>query len=126
MTTPKPATPADRRQPPYRAALGVAAGVMFAAGLGFGFTTTHTSGGDDCGSPFHSNVRVLRMTSDLSRFGDLYAGRSDPGSDGAYAECQSQQNVTRPVAIVFLVLGAAAGFGFVATSVERVPRRPAV
>lgn len=85
----------------------VVAGLLLIAGLFVGFVPTHSSSGENCGSPFASKVNDLRTESSYAKLGSAANGDTgDLGYGDAAAECESKQNGTRPVAILLVVLGA--------------------
>jgi hypothetical protein len=83
--------------------------VLLVAGLWLGFAPVETAGGEDCGSPFKSNVASLELSGALSKLGSAYSGSGygDLGFKDAAAECRDQFNTTKPLAIGLLVLGSA-------------------
>jgi hypothetical protein len=88
--------------------LAVIAGLLLAAGLLVGYVPVHSSSGQDCGSPFDSNVNVLRLSSSYAKLGSIANGSyGDLGFGDAAAECDSKHNSTRPIAILLIALGAA-------------------
>ncbi|WP_433688978.1 hypothetical protein ACQP0I_13750 [Micromonospora carbonacea] len=89
--------------------LALMAGALLAAGLLVGYVPVSSSGGEDCGSPFSSNVEVLRMSGALSEFGSAYSGNGfgDLGFGNVVAECESKHASTRPIAILLLAVGGA-------------------
>lgn len=88
--------------------LALISGLLLAAGLLIGYVPVHSSGGEDCGSPFASNVKTLRLSGSLSELGSAYSGDGygDLGFGDAVAECESKHNGTRPIAILLIALGA--------------------
>lgn len=83
-------------------------GLLLAAGLLVGYVPVHSSSGENCGSPFASNVNTLRLSGSLSGLGSAYSGsgNGDLGFGDAAAECESKHNGTRPIAILLIALGA--------------------
>ncbi|GAA3752989.1 hypothetical protein GCM10022225_42120 [Plantactinospora mayteni] len=98
------------------------AGALLAAGLLIGYVPVHSSSGQDCGSPFASNVKTLRLAGSLTKLGGAYSGNGygDLGFGDAVAECEAKHNGTRPIAILLLALGGTGMLaGFVGYTVTR-------